>query len=376
MINRYSSRQQPLGRSFLSERLTGAHSYDRIAGFFRSSIFEVAGEALDSLSGKVRVICNSELLPEDVITAKVAQQAMRRSWCAGEPEKLPETNHKRFKKLYDYLATGKMEVRVLPDKAFGLVHGKAGVITKADGSKTSFMGSINESLTAWKLNYELVWEDDSPEAIEWVQQEFDDLWNHHMAVPLSDFVVEDIKRIADRVEVDRATWQNQCEGEPASAIVETPVYRKEFGLWPHQKYFVKRAYDDHLKGGARFILADQVGLGKTVQLALAGMLMALQGNSPVLVIAPKPLTLQWQDELMELLDMPSAIWNGKNWVDEQGIVYPSTGPESVLKCPRKLGIISQGLITSGSPVKEHLLTARYECVIVDESHRSRRKKYL
>ena len=79
MINRYSSRQQPLGRSFLSERLTGAHSYDRIAGFFRSSIFEVAGEALDSITGKVRVICNSELSPDNVITAKVAQQAMRQS---------------------------------------------------------------------------------------------------------------------------------------------------------------------------------------------------------------------------------------------------------------------------------------------------------
>lgn len=26
---------------------------------------------------------------------------------------------------------------------------------------TSFMGSVNESLWAWKLNYELVWKDDS-----------------------------------------------------------------------------------------------------------------------------------------------------------------------------------------------------------------------
>nr|WP_257280529.1 MULTISPECIES: hypothetical protein [unclassified Endozoicomonas] len=99
-------------------------------------------------------------------------------------------------------------------------------------------------------------------------------------------------------------------------------------------------------------MSDQVGLGKTVQLALAGMLMALQGNKPVLVIAPKPLTLQWQDELMELLDMPSAIWTGKQWLDEQGISWPSTGPESILKCPRKLGIVSQGLITSGSEISQ------------------------
>ena len=164
MIQRYSSRQHPLGQSFISEKLTGAQSYDRIAGFFRSSIFEVAGEALNSLSRKVRVICNSELSPDDVITAKAAQQAMRRDWCAGEPEKIPEANHDRFKKLYEFLVSGKMEVRVLPDEAFGLVHGKAGVITLANDSTTSFMGSTNESLTAWKLNYEMVWEDDSTEA--------------------------------------------------------------------------------------------------------------------------------------------------------------------------------------------------------------------
>jgi len=67
-----------------------------------------------------------------------------------------------------------------------------------------------------------------------------------------------------------------------------------------------------------------------VQLALAGMLMAMAGNKPVLVLAPKPLLLQWQDELMELLDMPSAIWTGKNWIDEQGVVWPATGPRALL----------------------------------------------
>lgn len=73
------------------------------------------------------------------------------------------------------------------------------------------------------------------------------------------------------------------------------------------------------------MLVDQVGLGKTVQLALAAMLMAMTSKKPVLVLAPKPLLLQWQDELMELIDMPSAIWTGKNWIDELGIVWPSTG---------------------------------------------------
>ena len=58
------------------------------------------------------------------------------------------------------------------------------------------------------------------------------------------------------------------------------------------------------------MLADQVGLGKTVQLAMAAELMALTGTKPVIVLAPKTLLWQWQGELRELLDMPSAVWNG------------------------------------------------------------------
>jgi superfamily II DNA or RNA helicase len=42
-------------------------------------------------------------------------------------------------------------------------------------------------------------------------------------------------------------------------------------------------------------------LGKTVQLALAALLMALTGDKPVLILVPKPLMLQWQDELRDLL---------------------------------------------------------------------------
>ena len=70
MINRFSSRMVKLEQSFLTDRLKDAKSYDRIAGYFRSSILEIAGEALETVSGKVRIICNSDLNIKDVQTAK------------------------------------------------------------------------------------------------------------------------------------------------------------------------------------------------------------------------------------------------------------------------------------------------------------------
>lgn len=374
MLKRFSSRQQKLDKHFLQERLKDAVKYDRIAGYFSSSMLEIAGERLDQLQGQVRMICNSDLDPMDIKTAKSAAMAVTKEWKSTIDELYSERLQGRLQQLYDLLQSEKLQVRVLPDAAFGLVHGKAGVITYKDSSQTAFLGSANESKSAWQLNYELLWEDDSKESVVWVQTEFDALWNDTRAVPLAETVIKDIKRLSKRTVITHEKWKKKNANLEA-VLVESPIYRKHFGLWAHQKYFVKKAYDEHLSGrGARFVLADQVGLGKTVQLAMAAMLMALKGDQPVLVIAPKTLIYQWQDELMKLLQLPSAVWDGKAWVDENEIRYENNDPEkSIVKCPRRFGIISQGLIVRGGSVVYKLLEQSYECVIVDEAHRSRRR---
>lgn len=371
---RHSSRRSPLAASVLQDRLQGAASYDRIAGFFRSSLFEVAGETLESISGVVRIVCNSDLDPYDVLTAQAAQSALRRSWCEGEPEKLSDAARPRLRRLYQFLSSGKLQVKVLPDAAFGLVHGKAGVVRYPDGRATTFLGSVNESRTAWSLNYELLWEDDSADSVEWVQEEFDALWHHPSAMDLSacPFIENDLKRLCEREVVTVEEWKK--DALPEIVAVESPLYRREQGLWPHQKYFAKLALERHRLGGARLLLADQVGLGKTIQLAMAALLMALEDDGPVLVLAPKPLLEQWQGELSDLLHLPSARWTGSVWIDENGFEHPGIGPESLKECPRRIGLVSQGLITRGSAsVRKALLARKFTCVIVDEAHRARRK---
>jgi hypothetical protein len=100
--------------------------------------------------------------------------------------------------------------------------------------------------------------------------------------------------------------------------------------------------------------------------------MALYGDKPILILVPKPLMTQWQDELWNLLELPSARWNGKQWIDEQGVDYPEFGPEGMRKCPRRIGIMSTGLIIRGSETVNLITDFAYECVILDEAHRARR----
>lgn len=57
----------------------------------------------------------------------------------------------------------------------------------------------------------------------------------------------DIDRIANRVEIKYQKWLEESEPDPAVAIVETPIYRQELGLWAHQKYFIKKAFEDRLR---------------------------------------------------------------------------------------------------------------------------------
>ncbi|MCS3700354.1 hypothetical protein GGQ20_001663 [Salinibacter ruber] len=375
MIRRFSSRQDDLGSSFLETRLEGAQAYDRIAGYFSSSLLEIAGEALEDVDGPVRIVCNSDLNPRDVETARAAHQAMRQEWCASEPERIAHDHSDRFRRLYQLLTSGQLEVRVLPAEKFGLMHGKAGVVTLADGSETSFLGSANATASAWDANYELLWEDDSDDATAWVREEFDALWNHRCAVPLADAVVNDIGRLANRTVIGSVEdWQD--DPDPASAAIELPVFREGFGLWEHQKYFVKRAFEAHQRPqGARFVLADMVGLGKTLQVTLSALLMALQSEKPILILTPKQLLWQWQDEMTELLDMPSAVWDSqkRQWVDENGIEHPASGHKGIADCPRRVGLVSQGLITHQSEAAMYLKNLEYECIIVDEAHKARRK---
>jgi hypothetical protein len=373
VIQRFSSRRQRLDHHFLRARLNSAQAYDRIAGYFSSSILEIAGEELEAVSGQVRMVCNSQLDVLDVETARAAKIAMQKEWCASQPEQLGELTKPRFQKLYQLLSSGKLRVKVVPDERFGLIHGKAGIITMTDGRKTSFIGSSNETSNAWKLNYELVWEDDSPDAVQWVQEEFDSLWRSPYAVDLADFVLQDLERLTRRVVITTIKDWREIP-EPAATVIEAPVYREEIGLWEHQKYFIKMAFDAHIGPfGARFVLADMVGLGKTLQLAISAELMALKGDKPVLILAPKTLLEQWQDEMKNLLQMPSARWTGRQWIDENGIVYPPLGPEGIKQCPRRVGLVSHSVIVSRTPAAQYLLDVKYECVVVDEAHRARRR---
>ena len=194
-INRFSSRRQRLDKVFLAEKLRGAKSYRRIAGYFRSSIFELVGEEI-SLIPDVRIVCNSELDARDILVSRAVQEAkLKEKWNEIAPEAEALLHRESYRKLYALLRQGNVQIRVVPkDQVF--LHGKAGVIELESGEKTCFMGSINETRSAFATSYEILWEDPSSEGVQWVEEEFDALWA--ASIPLPEAIIEEVERLSMR----------------------------------------------------------------------------------------------------------------------------------------------------------------------------------
>lgn len=397
MLSRFSSRRESLYDAFLSDRLKNAESYDRIAGYFKSSLLGLAANELKAIK-RVRIVCNTDVNPADVHAVRQAlgprreeleKSLLRMVWNSGDfPHVVDVYGEKAKERLRvlrelvtpDPITTRQFEIRIVPDCEFGFLHGKAGVIRYPNGNATSFMGSANDSKSAWSKNYELVWEDKSAESIDWVQEEFDTLWDR--GFPINEYIVRQIGRLGERTIIEHiGDWRKNPEVE--KVLAEVPTCTELFGFWEHQKYFIKMTFDEHRRyekcpgQGARYLLADGVGLGKTLQLGGLAKLIGTLTDEPILIVAPKAVVSQWQGEIYEKLSAPSAVWTGKGWLTERNEFHPAT-EDSVTKCPRKIAIVSTSVVLSAKRsvlngrLADDLLKKHFSCVLWDEAHKIRR----
>jgi len=374
-IRRHSSRNTRLDTEFLAQKLKGASKYLRIAGYFRSSIFELVGEEIAQIN-EVKIVCNSELDMQDFLVATGRETALKERWNLVDVGAEAVLYQDRYSRLDSLLKSGKVEIRVVPRERLFL-HGKAGSVHYPDGRKVAFMGSVNETRRAFAHNYELIWEDDDPAAAQWVEEEFWQLWKD--GIPLPETILKEIERVAQRREVTIEALKPA--DVPAAALAETPIYRGGEQLQPWQRSFVTLFLEHReIYGKARLLLADEVGVGKTLSMAASALVSTLLGDGPSLILAPSTLTMQWQLELMDKLGIPSAVWSSqaKVWMGPEGQQLSSKGdPEAIKRCPYQIAIVSTGLINHQRKghqfVKEAalLLQRKYGCVILDEAHKAR-----
>lgn len=377
-IIRFSSRTHRLDESFLIKHFKGAKRYRRIAGYFTSSLFEVAYEWIDQIPD-VQIVCNVDIHPDDLKVAQVCEAKMLGRLHENAVEVDALRNRDRYRRLDEFLTKRGQVIRVAPDQVCGFVHGKAGIIDLANGRKVGFIGSMNETRNGWQEHYEILWEDDSQEGVAWIEAEFDYLWN--AAKPLPQAVCKEIKRRSHRHEIELGDVTDVENLAPA-ALIESPLYREGMSLLPWQQGFVAECINHYVNYGVvRLLLADEVGLGKTLSIGTATLALCLMTEreklrrKPIIIFAPATLCEQWQVEMIDKLGIPCARWNTqrKVWWDHEERVISPEGPENISNCPLRIGIVSTGLMMRDSLEKQHLLGLRFGLVILDEAHKARTK---
>lgn len=107
----------------------------------------------------------------------------------------------------------------------------------------------------------------------------------------------------------------------------------------------------------RAILADEVGLGKTIEAGLVLAELRQRGLAPrTLVIAPAGLVTQWQEELERKFGVPTVIANR----DDCG---PDRSDQAV--------VLASLASARRDPLKSALLGQEWDAVVIDEAHRVR-----
>lgn len=112
----------------------------------------------------------------------------------------------------------------------------------------------------------------------------------------------------------------------------------------------------------RFILADEVGLGKTIEAGLIMKeLMFRKGYKNVLVVSPSPLVMQWKSELKNKFNEDFQVVKRSNFINKNQLHWNKFN-----KLITSLDFIKNPIYT------EEILKRKWDIVIFDEAHRLRR----
>ncbi|MBY5775961.1 DEAD/DEAH box helicase family protein [Rhizobium leguminosarum] len=147
---------------------------------------------------------------------------------------------------------------------------------------------------------------------------------------------------------------------------------------PHQLYALNRAMS---RDRIRYLLADEVGLGKTIEAGLILRELKLRGMAKrILVVAPKGLVRQWQAEMrlhfgenFQFIE-PAELSAFRQWRNDEENLWRLHDQvicslDSVKPLEGRRGWSLEQLSIYNRERFEDLISASWDLVIIDEAHR-------
>ena len=425
--NHYGPVDDPL-HSFYIPALKASTHYDRSAGFFSSSALAVAAEGVAYLiqnNGHMRLLVGASLSEDDVqaicegydLHEKVKDRLMDHFV---DPEDM--LAHQRLEALSWMVAQGTLEIRVvlprdpegrpLPaSQSIDYYHPKSAVFTDAEGSQIAFSGSVNELAQAWLHNYENFsvyrsW-DFSKEYLDPIAETFERLWKGEepgwvsldipeavrqrllefrpVEPPSFDPVEKPVEPVIHRLSDKTGAFQVKPGQDDAiifQFLRDAPHLTSASGLgvataavtpWPHQ-IKVGQAVESHFP--ERFLLADEVGLGKTIEAGSVLRQLLISGRvKRALILAPRSVLTQWQEELSEKFGLRVPLYDGNRYWDlyQKLLPVPLGGGNPWDIYPV---VLAGSQLAKRADRHQQLMNSQgWDLVLVDEAHHARRKDF-
>ncbi len=355
---------------FYKPCLNAAITYNRAVGYFRSSIFAIVGQPFLDFArrgGKARFICSPSITEEDAqaITTGYVQrndaveQAISRDIDALLSD--PEEGY-RAKLLATFIKFGVLDIKVaIRSGGNGIYHEKIGVFDDGWGHQVSFLGSANETWSAWHAegNHESIevfrsWLPADEVRVQSHQKIFDLLWKGETpGVDTIDFPEAQQRKLLTAA----APALDDPEIDPPPTT--GPKRRR---LLPHQA----TAIDLWEKAGRRGVFEHATGSGKTFT-AIEAIKKHLVTGAPAIVLVPSQLLHeQWKREILEEIPDASVLMAGGGHVKwkERGRLRSHTSPGLGMNrvVVATMQTASTNAFVNGLAQGDHLL------IVADEIH--------
>ncbi len=142
--------------------------------------------------------------------------------------------------------------------------------------------------------------------------------------------------------------------------ISQSLFNATVDLNPHQVEAALFALRSPLSKGV--LLADEVGLGKTIEAGLVLCQYSAERRRRLLVICPASLRKQWQVELQEKFNLPAKIVDAKlyNRARKDGVLNPFLDEMVVITS-----------IHYASSKAEDIRQVQWDVVVIDEAHKLR-----
>ena len=137
-----------------------------------------------------------------------------------------------------------------------------------------------------------------------------------------------------------------------------------------------QVFVDRQRFPERFMLCDEVGLGKTIEAGMAIRQLVVSGVvKRVLILVPKSVLVQWQEELYEKFALNIPQYDGNDFHDVFGRQVPDADSDNPWEA-HPIFLASSHLAKRRERQAQLFEAQDWDLVVVDEAHHARRKDFL